>query len=441
MDLSDFFAREMFTLWGFSITTGRIITIALGFILLVVSYVLVYRRWLPLYFQKEEVPEEKQVKIRWNIQISYLLFTLMALLQASGIDYPIFSYGEEDSARSFNTSTILQALLIFQMAQLFDWIFSEVLVHRYVVHQREDKKDSEDLTANPPRQLVQPIMYVLAILLILDQLDIHHHLFTAFGKSITINNLLVALLILFTTRLLAWVVTQLVLISYYRKKEINVGTRYAINQLLKYVFYVFAILLALEFMDIKLSIVLGGAAALLVGVGLGLQQTFNDLVCGIILLFERSVEVGDILQIDDMVGRVKKIGVRTSLIETLNNITVIVPNSKLVADQVINWSHFQNRVRYKVDIGVAYGSDTQLVKELLLQVADKHAKVMRRPGPFVRFADFGDSALNFELFFWSREMTAIDDVKSDMRFDIDRLFRENKIEIPFPQRDVWIRKP
>ena len=440
MDLSDFFAREMFTLWGFSITTGRIITIALGFILLLVSYVLVYRRWLPRYFQKEEVPEEKQGKIRWNIQISYLLFTLMALLQASGIDYPIFSYGEEDSARSFNTSTILQALLIFQMAQLFDWIFSEVLVHRYVVHQREDKKESEDLTANPPRQLVQPIMYILAILLILDQLDIHHHLFTAFGKSITINNLLVALLILFTTRLLAWVVTQLVLISYYRKKEINVGTRYAINQLLKYVFYVFAVLLALEFMDIKLSIVLGGAAALLVGIGLGLQQTFNDLVCGIILLFERSVEVGDILQIDDMVGRVKKIGVRTSLIETLNNITVIVPNSKLVADKVINWSHFQNRVRYKVDIGVAYGSDTQLVKELLLQVADKHAKVMRRPGPFVRFADFGDSALNFELFFWSREMTAIDDVKSDMRFEIDRLFRENKIEIPFPQRDVWIRK-
>ncbi|NET33593.1 MAG: mechanosensitive ion channel [Cyanothece sp. SIO1E1] len=372
--------------------------------------------------------------------MSYLLVSLLILLQASGINYPIFSYGEGDAARSFNTSTILQALLIFQMAQLFDWIFSEVLVHRYVVYQREDKKEGEDLTANPPRQLVQPIMYILAVLLILDQLNIHHHLFTAFGKSITINNLLVALLILFTTRLLAWVVTQLVLISYYRKKEINVGTRYAINQLLRYVFYVFAILLALEFMDIKLSIVLGGAAALLVGVGLGLQQTFNDLVCGIILLFERSVEVGDILQMDDMVGRVKKIGVRTSLIETLNNITVIVPNSQLVADKVINWSHFQNRVRYKVEIGVAYGSDTQLVKDLLLQVADQHAKVMRRPAPFVRFADFGDSALNFELFFWSREMTGIDDVKSDMRFEIDRLFRENKIEIPFPQRDVWIRK-
>ncbi|MBX2870545.1 MAG: mechanosensitive ion channel [Saprospiraceae bacterium] len=440
MDLSDFFAREIFTLWGFSITTGRIITIGLGFVLLMLSYLWVNRRWLPRYFQKEEVPEEKQGRIRWNIQLSYLLFTVIILLQASGIDYPIFAYGEGDAARSFNTSTIFQALLIFQMAQLFDWIFSEVLVHRYVVHQREDKKDGEDLTANPPRQLVQPIMYILAILLILDQLDIHYHLFTAFGKSITISNLLVAFLILFTTRLLAWVVTQLVLISYYQKREINVGTRYAINQLLKYVFYVFAILLALEFMDIKLSIVLGGAAALLVGVGLGLQQTFNDLVCGIILLFERSVEVGDILQMDDMVGRVKKIGVRTSLIETLNNITVIVPNSQLVADKVINWSHFRNRVRYKVEIGVAYGSDTQLVKELLLQVADQHAKVMRRPAPFVRFADFGDSALNFELFFWSREMTAIDDVKSDMRFEIDRLFRENKIEIPFPQRDVWIRK-
>jgi len=152
------------------------------------------------------------------------------------------------------------------------------------------------------------------------------------------------------------------------------------------------------------------------------------------------VEVGDILEVDGMVGRVKRIGVRTSLVESLSNITVIVPNSKLVGEKVINWSHFQNRVRYKVNIGVAYGSDTQLVKKLLLEVAIAHPKVMKRPAPFVRFADFGDSALDFELFFWSKEMAAIDDVKSDMRFEIDRLFREEKVEIPFPQRDVWLRK-
>lgn len=442
MELSELFSRELFMLWGFSITLGRVIFLVLSLLVILATYILITRRWLPHYFIKEEVPEEKQSKIKRNLLLSYLLFTFMVLLQLSGIDYPLFTYRSADTLYPFYTSTVLQALLIFEVAQLLDWIFSEVLIHRYITHQREDedKKTDNSLAANPPRQLVQPIMYVLALILILSQLHLNFHLFDAFGKSITLTNLLVAVFILFITRLLAWVLTQLVLFSYYRKKEINVGTQYAINQLLKYVFYIFAVLLALEFMDIKLSIVLGGAAALLVGIGLGLQQTFNDLVCGIILLFERSVEVGDILEVDDMVGRVKRIGVRTSLVESLNNITVIVPNSKLVGEKVINWSHFQNRVRYKVNIGVAYGSDTQLVKKLLLEVAITHPKVMKRPGPFVRFADFGDSALDFELFFWSKEMAAIDDVKSDMRFEIDRLFREEKVEIPFPQRDVWLRK-
>ena len=441
MELSELFSRELFMLWGFSITVSRVIFLGLSLLIILATYSLVTKRWLPSYFAKEEVPEEKQVKIKRNMGLGYVLFTFMVFLQLSGIDYPLFAYGGPDNLRPFYTSTVLQALLIFQVAQLLDWIFSEVLVHRYIIYQREgkDSKTDNSLAASPPRQLVQPIMYILAVILILSQLDLNYSLFDAFGKSITLTNLLVAVLILFTTRLLAWIVTQLALFSYYRKKEINVGTQYAINQLLKYVFYIFAILLALEFMDIKLSIVLGGAAALLVGVGLGLQQTFNDLVSGIILLFERSVEVGDILEVDDMVGRVKRIGVRTSLIESLNNITVIVPNSKLVGDKVINWSHFQDRVRYKVNIGVAYGSDTQLVKKLLLDVAISHPKVMKRPGPFVRFADFGDSSLDFELFFWSKEMAAIDDVRSDMRFEIDRLFRENNIEIPFPQRDVWLK--
>lgn len=442
MELSELFSRELFMLWGFSITLGRVIFLVLSLLVILATYSLITKRWLPSYFTKEEVPEEKQAKIKRNLGLSYLLFTLMVLLQLSGIDYPLFTYGSADNLHPFYTSTVLQAFLIFQVAQLLDWIFSEVLVHRYIIHQREDKdkKTDNSLAANPPRQLVQPIMYISAFILILGQLNLNYPSFQAFGKSITLINILVAVLILFITRLLAWVVTQLVLFGYYRKKEINVGTQYAINQLLKYVLYIFAVLLSLEFMDIKLSIVLGGAAALLVGIGLGLQQTFNDLVCGIILLFERSVEVGDILEVDGMVGRVKRIGVRTSLVESLNNITVIVPNSKLVGEKVINWSHFQNRVRYKINIGVAYGSDTQLVKKLLLEVAVAHPKVMKRPGPFVRFADFGDSALDFELFFWSKEMAAIDDVKSDMRFEIDRLFREGKVEIPFPQRDVWLRK-
>ena len=229
--------------------------------------------------------------------------------------------------------------------------------------------------------------------------------------------------------------------GYYKKKRINVGAQFAINQLLKYFLYVVAFLFALESLGVKLTVLWGGAAALLVGIGLGLQQVFNDFISGILLLFERTVEVGHVVQVDGLIGSVKKIGLRTSLVETRDNITVIVPNSKLTSENVVNWSHYDNKARFRIAIGVAYGSDTQLVKELLLKVAKENGYVLKHPASFVRFTDFGDSSLNFELHFWSHEFINIEDVKSDLRFEIDRVFREHKVEIPFPQRDVWFKNP
>jgi len=189
-----------------------------------------------------------------------------------------------------------------------------------------------------------------------------------------------------------------------------------------------------------MTVLWGGAAALLVGLGLGLQQTFNDFFSGIILLFERTVELGDVLEVDGTVGTVKLIGLRTSILETRDNITVVVPNSKLVTNNVTNWSHFDKKVRFQVNVGVAYGSDTKLVKELLLKVAMENTAVLEQPSPFVRFTNFGDSSLDFELHFYSREFIDIEDVKSDLRFEIDTFFRENNVDIPFPQRTIWMGK-
>ena len=178
----------------------------------------------------------------------------------------------------------------------------------------------------------------------------------------------------------------------------------------------------------------------MVGVGLGLQQTFNDLLSGILLLFERTVEVGHMVKIGEMVGTVKGIGLRTSIIETRENVTVIVPNSKLVTDAVINWSHQDEKVRFIVAVGVAYGSDTEKVKNILLETARDNIYVIRKPAPSVRFVNFGDSSLDFQLLIWSRNFIVIEDIKSDIRFEIDRKFREEGIVIPFPQRDVWMRR-
>ena len=206
---------------------------------------------------------------------------------------------------------------------------------------------------------------------------------------------------------------------------------------MKYVVFVIAILLALDNLGIEMTVLWGGAAALLVGLGLGLQQTFMDLVSGLILLFERSVEVGDVVKVDNLVGTITKIGLRTSNLLSRENITIIIPNSKLTVENVINWSHFAKHVRFSISIGVAYGSDTKLVKKTLLSVAAENSHVLKAPSAFVRFVEFGESSLDMELHFWTKNLIISEDIKSDLRFAINDAFHEKGIEIPFPQRVIW----
>ena len=287
--------------------------------------------------------------------------------------------------------------------------------------------------------LSRGVVFLLAVLNVLLGLKLDLTLYNVGDFQLKIYSILSALFILLFANLISWVLTQLIFSFYYKKQKIDVGSQYAINQLFKYFIYTIAVLYALHALGINITALWAGAAALLIGLGFGVQQTFNDLVSGIILLFERTVEVGDWVQVDNMMGKVKKIGLRTSVVETRDNISVVVPNSKLIVDNVINWSRYDNKARFKINVGVAYGSDTAIVKELLLRVARENQFIIKKPTPFVRFVDFGNSSLDFELHFWSKDFARIEDFKSDMRFEIDRVFRENSIEIPFPQRDVWFK--
>jgi len=219
---------------------------------------------------------------------------------------------------------------------------------------------------------------------------------------------------------------------------VNMGSQYAINQLLKYFIYTIAIIVVLQNLGLQMTLILGGAAALLVGVGLGLQQTFNDFFSGIVLLFERSVEVGDVLQVGAEIGTVRNIGLRASQIEGRNNKIIIVPNSKLVNDNVVNWSSNDDKVRFHLDVGVSYESDAEEVKSLLVQAAKDNPYILNYPGPFVRLTTFADYSLNFELIFWSRNFIVIEDIKSDLRISIHKIFKEHNIEIPFPKQDINI---
>ncbi|MGD2035293.1 MAG: mechanosensitive ion channel [Bacteroidales bacterium] len=256
--------------------------------------------------------------------------------------------------------------------------------------------------------------------------------------KLTVYHLLVAFVILLAT----WFVNRMIHRLFRRQEKrnrIDIGTSRAIYQIIKYILWVIAIAFALETIGIKITFFLAGSAALLVGLGLGLQEIFQDFVSGITLLIEGTLKVNDVVQTaDGEVGRVKQINLRTSKLETRDNIILIVPNSKLINDVVINWSHHEKRTRFSVKVGVAYGSDVQLVKKVLLECAEKQEDVFTNPAPFVRFLDFGNSSLDFELFFWTAETFRVEDTKSNIRFKIDAAFRKNKIKIPFPQRDVHL---
>lgn len=255
--------------------------------------------------------------------------------------------------------------------------------------------------------------------------------------TITIYSLVIAFLIILATWVIVWGIKRIVR-RQQQRKAIDTAKSHTVFQLFKYLLWVIAITLAFETLGFKITLLVAGSAALLVGIGLGLQEIFKDIVSGIFMLFEGNIKIGDIMQLEEIIGKVVEVGLRTTKIETRDNIIMIIPNSKFIDENVINWSHIQTMTRFNVEVGVAYGSDVQLVKRILLDCAKNTPKVSPYPKPFVRFNDFGNSSLDFQIFFWTEQSFYVENIKSDMRFAIDAAFRENGVRIPFPQRDVHL---
>jgi small-conductance mechanosensitive channel len=185
----------------------------------------------------------------------------------------------------------------------------------------------------------------------------------------------------------------------------------------------------------SLAVVAGGLS---VGIGFGLQNIVNNFISGLILLFGRSIQAGDTIQLDDIWCQVKKVNIRNTVVQTFDNATIFVPNSDLITGRIINWTHKDPRVRRELTVGVAYGSDTAQVRDLLLRAAAEHPRVLADPAPVVQFLNFGESSLDFKLMFWVADVSIGLAVTSEMRFLIDRIFREAGVSIPFPQREVRV---
>lgn len=261
------------------------------------------------------------------------------------------------------------------------------------------------------------------------------------GKELRVSNVLGAILILVLARLGAFYFRRFFVESGEQSRlMIDQGRRMAIYQIGRYLLYLLALLLILTSLNINLSVLVASSAALFVGIGLALQNTFSDIAAGIVILVDRTIEVGDMVMVDslDLEGKVVEIRLRSTVVETLDLLTVIVPNSRFTTTNVVNWNFNDRESRFHVKVGVAYGTNVQRVRKILVEAAYSHGLILKKPEPKVRFVDFGESSLEFELLFWTNRVLEYEDIKSDLRFKIEADFRKNDISIPFPQRDLHI---
>lgn len=225
-----------------------------------------------------------------------------------------------------------------------------------------------------------------------------------------------------------------------RSKKIDIGLAESIGTMTRYVILILGFFIVINSTAIDLSALGLVFGALGVGIGFGLQNITNNFISGLIIIFERPIKVGDRIQVGDLDGDVVEIAARATTILTNDNISVIVPNSSFIDNEVINWSHTDRKVRFKFPVGVSYKEDPRFIRRLLMEVAQENNGVLTKPPPDVLFESFGDSSLMFQLLVWTNNYTERPRVlKSQLYYAIFKKFKDNHIEIPFPQRDLHIR--
>lgn len=258
-----------------------------------------------------------------------------------------------------------------------------------------------------------------------------------FGDKIKISilDVLIVITVIFITSIILRIVLKLITRNL---PEDDKGKFNVVYGYFRWLIYLIILLITLHSVGVNVTAVFAASAALLIGVGLALQTLFQDIISGVFILIDQSVHVGDIIEIEGKVGRVEEIKLRTTRAVTIDNKVLVIPNHLYLTNSLYNWTQNGTLTRESVSVGVAYGSDVALVKKLLLQAASTHEAVISIPEPTVLFTDFGDSSLNFKIVFTLADSFKAQFPKSDIRFEIERLFRENNITIPFPQRDVHI---
>ncbi|MGC9324841.1 MAG: mechanosensitive ion channel family protein [Desulfomonilia bacterium] len=256
-------------------------------------------------------------------------------------------------------------------------------------------------------------------------------------QSVTIKKVIIAVIILFLGLFFARAVLGSFRNRILKRTKLEENIQSIISKLIYYFILLFVFLFALRMVNIPLTAFafLGGAIA--IGFGFGAQNLINNFISGFILMVERPIKIGDVIEMDNSFGVIENIGARCTVVRTFDNARLLVPNSSFLEKNITNWTMHEPSIRTNVTVGVAYGSDVKKVRDLLFQAVHEHPDVMKTPDPFVLFSDFGDNSLVFKVYFWVWLMRWWR-TQSDLRFRIDELFRDAGIVIAFPQRDTHI---
>jgi small-conductance mechanosensitive channel len=265
--------------------------------------------------------------------------------------------------------------------------------------------------------------------------------FTTIGdKPITLRDVVQVILILAIVFVVERYFRRLLRNRVLARTHLEPSLQYAISRFVGYCFILLGFFIALKTINLDLSSLAFMAGAVGIGAGFGLQNVISNFVSGVIILAERPIGIGHRIEVGGVAGQVVQISLRSTTVVTNDNITIIVPNSNFITNAVTNWSHGDPKVRLRLPVGVAYGSDVEKLRRVLLEVADANPEVLKVPPPTVRFLGFGDSSLDFELAVWTIDMAFHPTrFRSDLYFAIEQKLRENQIEIPFPQRDLHLR--
>jgi small-conductance mechanosensitive channel len=267
----------------------------------------------------------------------------------------------------------------------------------------------------------------------------NYTLFELNQTPVSISSIIMFIIMMVIFLISSRIINNLILKRILIRFQIDESKTYTMLRINHYIIMIIGAVVAFQFVGINLSGLAVIFGLLSVGIGFGLQNVTSNFIAGLILLFEQPIKIGDRIMVGDTEGDVTAINIRSTTIRSLNNVSIIVPNSEFVSSNVVNWSHSDPKIRLVIEVGVSYHSDLDTVLRSLQEVAEEHPEVLKNPLPDVLFRNFGDSSWNMVLRAWIKHPYKHHIIRSELNCAIVRKFRENQVEIPFPQRDLHVR--